>query len=285
MRRTMFGAVAGIVCIASIASAADLPVKAPPPPAPAFIPFSWTGWYIGASGGYGWNDRDVHTAVTSASCVLLAPACQLSPSIADITAATVPSVFNTHPKGFIAGGQIGYNYQVGGIVWGVEADFSGADIKGSDTQSATRTTPPFVPISITGTADQRLDFFGTVRGRVGFTPVNPLLVFATGGLAYGHVSSSTFLSEAAGTSGGTAFGQSTSTRAGWTAGGGLEWMFAPSWSLKVEYLHYDLGNVTYALTPLTTVTATGAPFTIVGVSSTADFKGNIARVGLNYKID
>ncbi|MGC1373111.1 MAG: outer membrane beta-barrel protein [Candidatus Sulfotelmatobacter sp.] len=73
-------------------------------------------------------------------------------------------------------------------------------------------------------------------------------------------------------------------RAGWTIGGGIEWSFAPNWSAKAEYLYYDLGSATYNLGTLNT-TSTGLSFTRLGVSSTADFRGNIVRVGLNYRFN
>lgn len=92
---------------------------------------------------------------------------------------------------------MGYNYQAGRFVWGIETDFSGADIHGSDTRSLTELIPGFPAnsVSVSGTADQRIDYLETVRGRLGFTPINPLLIYATGGLAYGHVASSTTLAE------------------------------------------------------------------------------------------
>jgi len=113
--------------------------------------------------------------------------------------------------GILGGGQIGYNYQLSPLfVVGAEADFQGTSI-GSGGVS-------------------RLPWFGTVRGRLGFTPFDPhLLMYGTGGFAYGETDHNGFQ------------GRITQTRVGWTAGAGVEWAFAPSWSAKVEYLYTDLG--------------------------------------------
>jgi outer membrane immunogenic protein len=126
-----------------------------------------------------------------------------------------------------------------------------------------------------------------LRGRLGWTPTPPLLVYATGGLAYGHVqtdasfSGQTFFSGTQLITGSTAISQSD-TRAGWTVGGGLEWMFAPQWSVKAEYLYYDLGTVT--LNQTFTLLGIGNPRNINdNIQSVAHYRGNIARAGLNYK--
>jgi outer membrane immunogenic protein len=136
-----------------------------------------------------------------------------------------------------------------------------------------------------GTANQKIDWFGTLRGRVGWLPVNALLVYATGGLAYGHVRTNIAFSEhieqgANPIDGSTAISQS-STRLGWTAGAGLEWMFAPRWSVKGEYLYYDLGSVTLNQTMV--VSAVAIPRIGLAIQSEAHYKGNIARLGVNYR--
>jgi outer membrane immunogenic protein len=285
-------AVAGLsFSLSEAVSAADLGGPAPVPmytKAPVAVPFSWTGFYAGVSAGYGWSGDDVNSAVTSIFCnpVFIGAGC---PQTGAATAAAVPLTYVTSPKGFIGGGQIGYNYQVNRVVLGAETDLSWANIKGSSTQAGGPIPIPGFAnsVSASGAADQKLDLFGTVRARVGYTPVDPLLVFATGGLAYGRATSDTTVSESVGGAcpacvPTAATGSTSSTLLGWTVGGGLEWAFAPHWSLKGEYLYYDLGSVSYALTPLGLTTA-GTPATSVGISSTADFKGSIARAGINYR--
>jgi outer membrane immunogenic protein len=204
-------------------------------------------------------------------------------------AAAIPPHLSTNPKGFIGGGEFGYNHQLGQFVLGVEADFSGADIKGSDTRAfaAVPTGFPGNVVAAAASANEKLDFFGTLRGRLGFLVTPSLLAYGTAGFAFGHVSATTALAEAVG---GPCFcgppaavaASSSATLPGWTAGGGLEWMLTPQWSLKGEYLYYDLGTMSYALPQLTQLNAAAVPFFGANVNSTAVVKGNIARVGLNF---
>jgi len=280
--------VVGIIAlIGTPVLAADLNKPVPPPrPAPVY---SWTGWYAGLNAGWS-NNHPIDNSVTSDFCNTAAGfiGC-VAPlnSFSNAVAAAVPGQFNTRPEGFIGGDQIGYNVQSGPVVWGVETDFQGANIKGSDSQAVTAVPVGFTafPITVTGTGSQKLDWFGTLRGRLGYLPANPLLVYVTGGLAYGHVSLSTSFSQ---TPTYPTFDPimpvSASTSeilAGWTIGTGLEWMFAPNWTVKGEYLYYDLGHATVAPPPLT-VTVGGTVFTAIGISSEAHFSGNIARLGVNY---
>lgn len=190
----------------------------------------------------------------------------------------------------MGGGQIGYNYQTGAFVWGVETDFQGADIKGDQTASGSVLQDPFSSafVNVTGTGRQKIDWFGTLRGRMGWVPVNTLLIYATGGLAYGHTETDVSFSASSNNifvpcpcTGSTAVNASN-TLTGWTVGGGLEWMFAPQWSVKGEYLYYDLGTVTIDQTlPLTSVFG-GPAATAAAIHSEAHYHGNIARIGVNY---
>ena len=144
------------------------------------------------------------------------------------------------------------------------------------------------------TSTKRLDYLGTVRGRLGFLFTPTLLVYGTGGLAYGGVSSSTSIAQFNNdcvffpgnclAPASFASGSFSNSRAGWTVGGGGEWLFAPKWSAKLEYLYYDLGRVTYASAPL----ATGGGSFIPGIVSavlpahTTRFNGHIVRAGINF---
>jgi outer membrane immunogenic protein len=121
-----------------------------------------------------------------------------------------------------------------------------------------------------------------------------MLVYGTGGLAYGNVSASTSLSQTvtnpppptvllSPTWAGA--GAVSDTRVGWTAGGGVEWMFLPGWSAKAEYLHYDLGSLSYGMSPLMTSTLKllkPAPLTTNTLQSKAGFTGDIVRAGINW---
>jgi outer membrane immunogenic protein len=228
-----------------------------------------------------WANSTIDNSANQSNCVIPA-------SICSAYVAAIPGQFDTHPSGFIGGGQIGYNYQLTpNWVAGLEADFQGADVKGNASVAPFTTLIPGLgnTVSSFGAGSQRLDWFGTVRGRLGWLPVDPLLVYATGGLAYGHVKTDVSFSDTLlpNNFNGSTTASGSTTRAGWTVGGGLEWMFSPRWSLKAEYLYYDLGDVTLnsALSPIET--GSGLVETTVNIQSTAHYAGNIARGGVNYK--
>jgi outer membrane immunogenic protein len=279
----------------SIASAADMPLKAPPAP-PVAAP-SWSGWYVGLNAGYGWNSDSVNVVGTPLFANPLALAGTV-PSLAAAVASTTGS-FSEHSKGFIGGGQIGYNKQFNQFVVGLETDIQGASIRGSSTVAG----PTVGLVGFAGNSAQttlslsnKLNYLGTLRGDLGVTVTPTVLVYGTGGLAYGGVNSNTTVAQAlVGPATGTVnvpYGTSagfSGTRAGWTAGAGLAWMLPANWSAKVEYLYYDLGNVSYGGTmsnivaPPGGAVPTGATFYTLGVGSSTRFNGNIVRVGLNYK--
>lgn len=219
--KTFFLAAAA-AATAGMAQAADLPVRrAPPPPvvkAPPYVPFSWTGFYAGVNGGYGfgtarWNG--------------------------------VPASFKAN--GGLAGGQLGYNLQVGQLVWGLEADGDWSSLRGSDAMVLCNGVPCMT----------RSDFLSTARGRVGFA-IDRVMPYLTGGLAVGDIRT-----------GGNGVPGLDRTDAGWTGGAGLEYALAPSWSVKAEYLFVDLGKASCG--------ACGTPAaTSVGITE------NVARAGINY---
>ncbi len=169
----------------------------------------------------------------------------------------------------------------------LEADFQGADIKGTANATNAATVFPFPAFTLTSTGSQKIDWLGTLRGRLGWLPVNQLLIYATGGLAYGHVETGVSFSgnipiTGFPISGSTALFQSN-ILVGWTVGGGLEWMFAPRWSVKAEYLYYDLGKVTLNQTLASVQSGVIGFFANANVQSIAHYNGNIARLGVNYK--
>jgi outer membrane immunogenic protein len=260
------------------ASAADLPRKAPLiAPAP-----TWNGLYAGVQGGYGGSIADVDLSDSFTGLG--------NTAFVGAVASAVPTDFATNAKGFLGGLTLGYNVQTGQFVWGVETDLSWADIKGANTQSgfATFSSVGDFIFPSTGTVDEKLDALGTLRGRLGFAPDPRLLIYGTGGLAYGHVESNTNISlpilHTPGPSvfsASNAIGSASQFRIGWTAGAGAEFAFDPRWSVKAEYLYYDLGTMTYGST--STVTDAGLPFGSIGVTSSAEFKGSIVRAGINYK--
>jgi outer membrane immunogenic protein len=209
------------------------------------------------------------------------------PAFGPALASAIPGSYNVQPNGFLGGVEFGYNWQVGRIVYGLETDFSGANINGSTTSTLIGAVGPTVT-NVVGTAGERLSYLGTVRARLGWTPLDPLLFYGTGGFAYGGVKSSMQLTEfvtgpcACGPSP-SVLTNSSSTLTGWTVGGGAEWMFAPHWTVKGEYLYYDLGSVGYAVPTLTQLNAGGTSFFGAGAAASSSVKGALTRVGVNFK--
>ncbi len=264
-------AAALLVMGAGAASAADLPVKAPPMAAPPV--WNWTGFYIGGNVGGIWNDTRDDAYPTG--CFLTSVACGLGPAFNPLRSDSV----RLNGSGFTAGGQAGYNWQRDKFVAGIEADINYSGI--NDGSAINRpVVAPLVGNYIHAETDQ-LQWFGTVRGRVGFTVTPSFLVYATGGLAFGEVKSAS--ATAFTSTPDTYAGSIDDTRVGYAVGAGGEWMIAPKWSIKAEYLFVDLGKSSY--TQLCLVAAnctTGLPAPGATYQTDLHNRYNIARVGLNY---
>lgn len=219
------------------ASAADLAYKAPPPDY-----FTWTGFYVGANAGFAFGN----TTTTDILATNGLPWVKNGAS------------WNNGLSGLTGGAQAGYNVQYGGLVLGVEGDVG--------YLGATGTAP--YPLLTTTIATTNGGVLATARARVGFT-IDHVLVYGTGGWA--GVDARSNVSQATGVLLNTS---STGFQSGWAAGGGIEWAFAPRWSLKGEYLHYDVGE-----------TRVGGTFS--GGGSAIQFfdiknAGDIVRGGVNY---
>src|SRR5215831_12844201 len=247
--RKAIGLAGATLLFAGPALAADLakPVYKAPPLAPVF---SWTGWYIGGNAGYGWGENTDPTT--------------------NFTPNFLP---NLKPKGFIGGGQIGYDWQVNpSWVVGLVADFQGADIKDSGAITERGTVAGF-PATLTEGLSEKLDFLGTGRVRLGYAAGN-WLFYGSGGFAYGDVRSTLDIIETVTIRGvnRTAFasGSHTETRGGWAAGGGINYAWTPNWIVGVDYLHYDLGH--------TSVTTSVGDFAV-----SQKVGGDIVRGVINYK--
>lgn len=276
--------------------AADLPSYKAPPPPPLSPPPAWTGFYVGLNAGGTWNDNN---SVSVASVPVFANPALSAFGIAEFNNITLGGngiVPSSGGGGFIGGGQIGYNYQFNNFVVGIEADIQGI-AGGGSASSVVSVLPTGFVIGGAGinsisaiAATKALDYLGTVRGRLGYLVTPSLLVFGSGGLSYGGISSSVAIFQHADVpqvDNGPTFsnGAFSDTRVGWTAGGGVEWLFWPNWSAKVEYLYYDLGNVTYSAgARLATLAPPLAPIPVWAHVSQAQtrFNGHIVRVGLNY---
>lgn len=262
MKRILFGA-AGISILligtsVSSANAADLLLKAPPPP-PVF---SWTGFYLGANGGGGFGQREQFNSFET----------YLGAPFVDGTWPGGGNFGTLRPSGGFGGGQLGYNWQTGPFVLGIEGDLQGASIRGS--QSATL---PYISgaNTVTEWLNTNLEIFGTVRGRIGYAWDN-LMLFATGGFAYGETHAGYMFADSMGFAGGS---DNYSTRIGYAVGGGFEYAFLPKLSLKVEYQYIDLGSTTVGLAETLAGAATG-----YGDFASASFRYNIVRLGLNYHL-
>jgi outer membrane immunogenic protein len=192
-----------------------------------------------------------------------------------------PTTIGYSQSGFIGGGQIGCNQQVGRFVVGIEADFDFAHISGSGNVN-TDVPPLFTPGAFS--ASSTLNWLDTVRARFGFTPVDRWLVYVTGGLAYGasnHTYSFAFTNPP---DNDASSSNVTDTKAGYVVGAGVEWAFFTKWSVKGEYLHYDLGSSTDVVTPANHVLALVNAGTVKPLSNNFRDAGNLVRFGLNYKI-
>jgi outer membrane immunogenic protein len=291
MIRKILLASAGAMALAGSAFAADLPSRAPPPVyVPPPPPPLWTGFYVGINAGYEWSaSNSVNTSVLPIESV--AAGGGTVGGLAAALGATANQ--NANFNGFIGGGQIGYNYQFyNNFVAGLEADIQGVASNHSKNLLVDASPVSGFPANSIGTAlsvSRSLDYIGTVRGRLGYLFTPTLLVYGTGGLAYGGVNASTDITQSViGPSAGiaTLWGSSSSfssTKVGWTAGGGVEWLFLPNWSAKIEYLYYDLGTVSSSNLLLNAFVppAASAFFTDLATTKT-HFNGNVVRVGLNY---
>ena len=241
--------------------AADMAVKAPPPPVPVCI---WCGAYIGGNAGGGWS----HDSVTFGG--------DANPggTLAAIARGQFPASLSTSSSGFVGGVQMGYNWQSGPIVWGIESDWQGTSLNRT-ANFASNLGGGLFPVNVS--AEQRLDFIGTVRGRVGYTVTPPILLYATGGLAYGDPSLETTVATPACIGVCNAV-TTTSWRAGWTAGVGAEWKFNSAWSAKLEYLYYDLGTVSQLYGDV------AGRFPTTFFTASERFNGSIIRIGFNYAL-
>lgn len=293
-------AAAGLsVGLTAAASAADLgPVPAPVyTKAPIAVPYTWTGFYVGGNVGYGWGKSDDDISVFQSLA---------GPSVIAPPFATLGATDPNKVRGIIGGGQVGYNWQVTNFLLGLEADIQGSGQKHTNTLGGVLIVPisPLsdTPVSISDTS--KLDWFGTVRGRLGFIPSDRWLVYATGGLAYGEINESgnaqpANLAPTQNVSNAPFVWNQSTTKVGWTVGAGVENAFAGNWSWKVEYLYVDLGNVTANVSGGlgTGPSVSGAPINCYGPPQcvgaftgafgtvTSRFTDNIVRVGVNYRFN
>jgi outer membrane immunogenic protein len=260
------------------ASAADLTPRLYTKAAPLAAVYNWTGFYIGGNAGYSWGRASTDGDLTGTQnvSVFRTAGPTLVSSVNSVLAAA-PLSGRANVDGFVGGGQIGYNWQAGQFLYGLEADIQGSNERGSADICAAPGCPPAL-----ATTNHKLEWFGTVRGRVGVLPMDRLLLYVTGGLAYGEVSSNVTAQPVTW----------SATKAGWTVGAGGEYALDNNWTVKLEYLYMDLGNVGNSSGSGTTVTnALNTPQTAFNTVTTTTFTGSggtsftdhILRAGINYR--
>jgi outer membrane immunogenic protein len=235
---TMAAALAGT----QLAGAADLPVKAPPMVAPAW---SWSGWYVGINGGFGGNETTYPFS---------------APTLGTTGQGSLTS------SGFFAGGQVGYNWQWSqNWLFGIEADLQWANIEAKLAANAA------TPVGgLTFSAGTEVNWFGTVRGRIGYIPWDRTLIYGTGGFAYGNTTTRLNVSAP-----GLAVGFSQdNSQTGWTAGAGLEIAVLPNVSFKTEYLYVDLGKATVF---------NGVAFGVLPLTVSENTTFHTVKAGLNWR--
>lgn len=290
--KKLLSALAGLALAAPIgtAFAADLrlPVKAPVM-APVAV-YNWTGFYAGVNAGYSWgrDPYDITGTLTTRTRVFRAFGTPAETLISDVTAgpAGFAAAGTANIDGFVGGGQIGYNLQSGSFVWGLETDIQWTGQKGGTQFCLTAGCPLG---SFVANADYHLRWFGTLRARAGLLIDPRVLLYVTGGLAYGEIQAD-YSAGILGLPLGTA--STSSVKAGWTIGGGIEGALSNNWTVKAEYLYMDLGTLASGTLGGTGTTITpnlpSQGFTTVVdntvlANANARLRDNIFRVGLNYR--
>jgi outer membrane immunogenic protein len=243
------------------ACAADLAVKAPPAGVIG-APFSWNGFYIGGNAGFSHNSADFSSTMVDTGTFFQPD------SVALINTAGTASASAT---GFVGGIQAGYNWQFNGWVLGVEADFNA--LTGKSTLSSSGVTPHATAFTLTNSLDPK--WIATLRPRAGVL-FGSVFLYGTGGLAIMQADySQTFTNVLGGVPG--AGGSSASLiKAGWTAGGGLEYAFANRWSVKAEYLYTKFTGFS---TSGIVIQQTGE---LSGLSGSTSATFQMVRAGVNY---
>jgi outer membrane immunogenic protein len=216
-------AMAALIGLVGSAGAADIVRRPPPTKAPVtYVPpvYNWSGPYAGLYGGGGWGSAEIEGT---------------------------PGTGSFDASGGLFGGTLGYNWQAGQIVYGLETDIGWSGIDGNATCGAL-------------SCSVKNSWLGTTRGRLGYA-MDRWMPYLTGGAAYGEVKANA-----------TGLPGASSTRAGWTLGGGVEFALSGPWTAKVEYLYADLGKFNC-----------GASCGVTTGSGDVKFRSNILRAGLNYR--
>jgi outer membrane immunogenic protein len=240
-----------------------MPIRAPVGALPAT---GWGGAYVGVNVG---QVRSIGNTIDNSAADTDGEGLG-----ALFAAGGAPTAITLGYSGILAGAQVGYNWQMTRLfVVGVETDFQGTGRVGN---AFATTASPAIFFPNTTFFSRELDWVGTFRGRLGITPIAPLFLYATGGLAYGKHQFALGDTATTVTPAINGFNQVSNTNAGWALGGGAEWKFAPNWSLKAEYLVVDLGSLSSTVGYL-------YPGNSSSLTAIVRDREQIVRVGLNYR--
>lgn len=275
-KKLLLGAASAIV-MTGAAMAADLGVRAPLVAVPVF---TWTGFYVGANVGYINSDNG---STQGTGVILNSGLTNATGAASALAAATTGGTKGL--SAIMGGGQLGYNYQIGAYVIGIETDLQ-ATSRSNDTRTFDTLLSATEHDVGTASHTQRYNYIGTVRGRIGYLITPSFLLFATGGLAYGEKQDSTAFQvgrvngNIPQTSGVVS---RTSTNTGWVLGGGVEYALDANWSVKGEGMYYDMGRHSANGTITQLGSGGTTPFVASNIQGRSLDRGVIARFGLNYK--
>jgi outer membrane immunogenic protein len=256
MRSIVAIAAAAALSVASSVHAADLPARMPVKTAPAVIAAApvWSGFYVGLFAGYGWG-RAKATAPFDGNTGFFYN--------------FLGNAYRFDADGFFGGATVGYNMQSGAIVYGVEAEAGYLGLKGSALE------PNDLPATTDTVTRFKSNIYGALYARLGFAAGNALF-YGKGGVAVLNAEAST-IDPCAGTPGcGTTTLTMTGDKVmvGWSAGGGIEWMFGGGWSAKAEYAYFDFGKID-----------TAGPSSVPGefYRQSVEVTAHTAKLGVNYR--
>ena len=223
MKKFLLASVGLLALGVASATAADIARRPVVTKAPVYVTqaYNWTGAYIGINGGGGWGQSEWSNVFGTANAKL---------------------------SGGLIGGTLGYNWQMGQAVVGIEGDIDWSNIRGSTSNG----------ICAGGSCETRNSWLSTVRGRLGFA-ADRFMPYVTAGAAFGDIKATP-----------VGFGTQTTTKAGWTAGGGVEAALGGPWTAKAEYLYVDLGKGS-------------CDVAVCGIPTNVDFRSHVVRVGVNYR--
>jgi outer membrane immunogenic protein len=226
----------------------------------------WTGPYIGANIGGNWGNSSPRLSAAPGNGGVVIPPGDVNEILG------TPVITNSSSAGFAIGGELGYNYQVGHFVLGIETDGGSWDIRQTRNHTFQSTQLINPPVFFTLSQSVKTDWQWTLRPRIGYA-WGPWLGYITGGLGVTEATVTTGYSDTRSPPN-VAARTFSSTRTGGVVGVGGAWMFAPGWSAKLEYLYSSYGRASESL-------PVGNGFAVITSSSSVN--GNVMRTGIDYK--